>query len=239
MNPKPVVLYGSSGTALAVRDLFCNASLSRAGSPPFEVVAYIDDFRGDQGISLVGVPVITLETSRKAFAEVPCAIAIGDPRAKRTLAAKVRAAGGTFTALYEANGWISPDVIVGEGTIFALTYVGPRVRIGIHGMIMQFAMINHDCVIGDYVTVCPSVNVSGHVVIEDDVFIGVGASIVNGSERRPLTIGRGAMVCAGAVVMQSVPAGAKVAGNPAENLRSILAERYHRRAKRGDHEPSA
>jgi len=241
IKPRPVVLYGSSGTALAVRHTICTPSLSRTSSPLFEIVAYIDDFRGDQGIALDGAPVITLETWRKQFADVPCAIAIGDPRARRSLAAKVRAAGGTFTSIYDATGWISPDVVVGEGTMLSLTptYVGPRVRIGSHGMIMQFAMISHDCVIGDYVTICPSVNVSGHVVIEDDVFIGVGASVVNGSERRPLTIGRGTMVCAGAVVMQSVPAGAKVAGNPAQDLRSIVAERFLRRTKKDSYETDA
>lgn len=233
LKGREVVIYGSSGNALAARHTFCNGSLSRTGSPPFEIVAYIDDFRGDQGVSLDGIPVITLETWRRQFTSVPCAILVGDPHARRSLASKVKQAGGTFCSLYEISGWISPDVAVGEGTVIALTptYVGPRVKIGDQVMIMQFAMVSHDCVIGDYVTICPSVNISGHVIVEDDVFLGVGASIVNGSERKPLRIGRGAIVCAGAVVLQSVAAGAKVAGNPAEDLRSLVAGRFARRRK--------
>jgi acetyltransferase-like isoleucine patch superfamily enzyme len=48
------------------------------------------------------------------------------------------------------------------------------------------------------------------VVIEDDVWIGVGSIILKG-----VRIGRGARVHAGSVVTRDVPAGATVAGNPA------------------------
>jgi acetyltransferase-like isoleucine patch superfamily enzyme len=48
------------------------------------------------------------------------------------------------------------------------------------------------------------------VVIEDDVWIGIGAIILKG-----VTIRRGARVGAGAVVTTDVPLGAKVEGNPA------------------------
>jgi acetyltransferase-like isoleucine patch superfamily enzyme len=48
------------------------------------------------------------------------------------------------------------------------------------------------------------------VVIEDDVWIGIGAIILKG-----VHIGRGARIGAGAVVTKNVPAGATVVGNPA------------------------
>jgi acetyltransferase-like isoleucine patch superfamily enzyme len=47
------------------------------------------------------------------------------------------------------------------------------------------------------------------VVIEDDVWIGIGAIVLKG-----VTIGAGARVQPGAVVTQDVPAGATIAGNP-------------------------
>ena len=49
------------------------------------------------------------------------------------------------------------------------------------------------------------------VVIEDDVWIGIGAIILKG-----VRIGRGARIGAGAVVTKDVPAGATMAGNPAQ-----------------------
>jgi acetyltransferase-like isoleucine patch superfamily enzyme len=48
------------------------------------------------------------------------------------------------------------------------------------------------------------------VVIEDDVWIGIGAVVLKGTR-----IGRGARIGAGAVVTRDVPAGATVVGNPA------------------------
>jgi acetyltransferase-like isoleucine patch superfamily enzyme len=48
------------------------------------------------------------------------------------------------------------------------------------------------------------------VLIEDDVWIGIGAIVLKG-----VRLGRGAKVAAGAVVTGSVPAGVTVAGNPA------------------------
>lgn len=49
------------------------------------------------------------------------------------------------------------------------------------------------------------------VVIEDDVWIGIGAILLKG-----VCIGRGARVGAGAVVTSDVPAGTSVEGNPAK-----------------------
>jgi acetyltransferase-like isoleucine patch superfamily enzyme len=52
--------------------------------------------------------------------------------------------------------------------------------------------------------------VSKPVVVEDDVWIGIGAIILKG-----VRVGAGARIHAGAVVTADVPAGALVAGNPA------------------------
>lgn len=52
--------------------------------------------------------------------------------------------------------------------------------------------------------------ISRPVVIEDDVWIGIGAMILKG-----VHIGQGARVGAGAVITSDVPAGATIVGNPA------------------------
>jgi acetyltransferase-like isoleucine patch superfamily enzyme len=48
------------------------------------------------------------------------------------------------------------------------------------------------------------------VLIDDDVWIGIGAIVLKG-----VRIGRGARIGAGAVVTRDVPDGASVSGNPA------------------------
>jgi acetyltransferase-like isoleucine patch superfamily enzyme len=49
------------------------------------------------------------------------------------------------------------------------------------------------------------------VIIEDDVWIGMNATILKG-----VTIGRGAIIEPGSMVIKNVPPGARVSGNPAK-----------------------
>jgi len=78
-----------------------------------------------------------------------------------------------------------------------------------------YSYVEHDCVIGDYVTFAPGVMCNGNVVIEDHVFVGAGAMLRQGGSSVPLVIGCGATVGMGAVVTRSIAAGSTVAGNPA------------------------
>ena len=55
------------------------------------------------------------------------------------------------------------------------------------------------------------------VVIEDNVLIGANAVILEG-----VHVGKGAIVAAGAIVTQDVPAGAVVAGTPAKVINKHL-----------------
>jgi acetyltransferase-like isoleucine patch superfamily enzyme len=77
--------------------------------------------------------------------------------------------------------------------------------------------IGDNVIIGDRVTFRDSDNhdmdgrpKSAPIVVEDDVWIGFGATIMKG-----VTIGRGAVVAAGAVVTRDVPPATMVAGVPA------------------------
>ena len=57
------------------------------------------------------------------------------------------------------------------------------------------------------------------VTIENDVWIGAGAVILNG-----VTIGRGSVVGAGSIVTKDVPPHTVVAGNPAKPIRHLPEE---------------
>jgi serine acetyltransferase len=81
----------------------------------------------------------------------------------------------------------------------------------------------HDCRVGAFATLSPGVHLSGNNVLEPSVFVGTGAVTVQGLPDRPLEIGRGAVIGAGAVVIRNVAAGATVVGVPARELRHSSA----------------
>lgn len=118
-----------------------------------------------------------------------------------------------------ANAVIMDGVSVGEGAALSpFVTLTSNIRIGRHFQANLYSYVEHDCVIGDFVTFAPDVKCNGNVVIEDHVYIGAGAVIKQGMPGAPLVIGRGAVVGMGAVVTKSVPPGMTVVGNPARPL---------------------
>ena len=132
---------------------------------------------------------------------------------------------------------------IGPGTtIWQFTVVLAQARIGRNCNICSHCFIENDVVLGDNVTVKCGVYLWDGLAIEDGVFIGpnvtftndkqprskvyperflrtvlkAGASIGGGAVLLPgLTIGKRAMIGAGAVVTRDVPDDGVVYGNPA------------------------
>ena len=65
-------------------------------------------------------------------------------------------------------------------------------------------------------SIVPDYDSFGKITIEDNVYIGAHSLIMPG-----VTIGAGALVAAGSVVMKSVPAGVVVGGNPAKYICTV------------------
>jgi len=141
--------------------------------------------------------------------------ALGDPKDRREAAAKMAMKFDAF-ALVDPSTVCSERVFVSPGSVVMPGCVlTTNVRIGMHAHINIGCGISHDVTVGDFVTLSPAVKLAGNVHIEAGAFLGIGASVINGSASEPLIIGSGSLVAAGACVTQSVPPGAMVAGVPA------------------------
>ena len=111
------------------------------------------------------------------------------------------------------------DVTIAAGAALSpFVTIGANVRIGKCFHANLYSYVEHDCIIGDYVTFAPRVSCNGNIHIHDHAYIGAGAVIKQGMPDIPLVIGEGAVIGMGAVVTKSVPAGAVVIGNPARPM---------------------
>ncbi len=146
-------------------------------------------------------------------------IAIADSRVREEIARRCSRDGVRFLDVRASNTVVMDDVQLGNGAILSpFVTLTSNVTIGVHFHANLYSYVEHDCVIGNFVTFAPAVHCNGNVVVEDHAYIGAGAVIRQGRPGAPLVIGRGATVGMGAVVTRSVPPGATVVGNPARPL---------------------
>ncbi len=146
-------------------------------------------------------------------------VAIANSRVREQVVQRFEADGVDFFEVRAANVVQLDEVQLGEGAVLCpFVTLTSNIRIGRHFHANIYSYVEHDCVVGDFVTFAPGVMCNGNVHIEDHAYIGTGAVIKQGLPGAPLVIGRGAVVGMGAVVTKSVPPGVTVVGNPARPL---------------------
>lgn len=115
-------------------------------------------------------------------------------------------------------------VQVGEGCKLISTDFGSEpylVRLGNRVEVTAgVRFITHDGGVWVFRDEYPEVDVFGPIVVEDHAFLGVNAIIMPG-----VTIGKRALVAAGAVVTRDVPEATVVAGTPARVISTLEAYR--------------
>ena len=155
-------------------------------------------------------------------AERGVALAIARSDVREMLDERCAAAGVAVIDVRAPSVVVMDDVEIAPGAVLSpFVTLTSNIRIGrcFHGNL--YSCVEHDCVIGDYVTFAPGVRCNGNIAIEDHAYIGAGAVIRQGRPGAPLRIGRGATVGMGAVVTRDVADGTTVVGNPARPLKGI------------------
>ena len=143
-------------------------------------------------------------------------IAIANSHVREKIAQRLKMDGIQLWSIIADNVVLMDQLELDEGSALSpFVTIGSNVRIGKCFQANLYSYVEHDCVIGDFVTFAPGVKCNGNIHIHDHAYIGAGAMIKQGKPDDPLVIGIGAIVGMGAVVTKSVPAGATVVGNPA------------------------
>ena len=209
-------VYGASGCGRSIMPL-ARQQLAQAGIAP-ERLVFVDDAPGAARINgqrLLSYAQFLAEPAAARYA----VLAIANGRVRQMLAERCAADGVQPWAVAASNAVQMDAVELGVGAVLSpFVTLTSNIRIGQHFHANLYSYVEHDCVLGDFVTFAPGVHCNGNVHIEDHAYIGAGAIIKQGKPGQPLIIGRGATVGMGAVVTKSVAAGATVVGNPARPM---------------------
>lgn len=210
---KKIAIIGSGGFGREVLEIILAINLK---NPTYEILGFYDD-KNEQESILNGYPYLgSLSKINNVDFKLSIALGIGNPATKNKIVGSINNPNIHFPVLIHPNTIIGKNKIeIGEGSIIcAGCILTCNIKLKKFITLNLSCTVGHDTMLGDFSSFMPSVNISGEVVIEDQVYVGSGAIIIN-----QISIGTKTIVGAGAVVAKTLPANCTAVGVPAKVIR--------------------
>lgn len=206
---KDIVIIGAGGFGKEVAWLIEQINKK---TPTWKLVGFVDDYI-EVGTMINGTKVLgPVEYLKNLSIYAVCSIS--DPNTRQKVIESIKETSVRFPTLVHPLVELSDSVEIGEGTIIC---EGARftvnIQIGRHVIIYHNDVICHDVIVSDYVSIMPSVNLSGNVKVGERSFIGVGSKIIQN-----IKIGSSSIIGSGTVIIRDVPANKTVVGVPGKIL---------------------
>ena len=209
-----IVIVGAGGFGREVEWLINRINKEK---PTYEMVGFVDD--GKEVGEQIGHSRVILNTDdlSKTSEKYNVVIAIANSRIRKMIAEKL-----VINDNLSFPNLIDPSVIYEEGelaidkgnVICAGTIITVNISIGNFNIIDLDCTIGHDDILKNYITLYPSVNISGNVEVNDCVEIGTGTQIIQG-----LSIAENAIVGASAAVVKNIEESGTFVGVPAKKIK--------------------
>ncbi len=210
---KDIVIVGAGGFGREVKTII---DAINKNDKTYNFLGYYDD-NIQKGTIINNFPILgNLSDLNTLNSATDVVLGIGNPSVKRMIIGVLKSEMLQFPTLIHPSVIISEDAVtIEKGCIVcAGTIITCNIKIGKFVTLNLMCTVGHDTVIDDYASFMPSVNISGEVHIEESVYVGTGAKIIN-----QLTIGKATIVGAGAVVSKSLPANCTAVGIPAKPIK--------------------
>ena len=214
---KDLVIFGTGGFAREVHQIV--EDLNQASST-WNFLGFLDGNVEKHQTEVHGYEVFGGASWLAHRSDTAVAVGIGNTPSKRKVVNQIRAFGSpSFPALVHPSSWVGNRVSIGDGTIIcAGSLITTDIKIGQHVVVNLDCTIGHDALIQDYVTIAPSVNVSGCVIIGEGTDLGTSCTVIQG-----IKIGNWSVIGAGAVVVKNVDSNVTAVGIPAKQIKERLA----------------
>jgi len=172
----------------------------------------------DDPDAIDGLPVLAALDEGDAISgitgEIEFVVAIGANRLREQAFRQCLALGWQPAPLVHPTAVLLGGARIAPGAqICAAAIIGLAAEIGTDVIVNTAASVDHDARIGDHAFIGPGARLAGRVTVGEGAHVGIGAVV-----REGCTIGAWSYVAAGAVVVDDVPSGTRVAGVPARPM---------------------
>lgn len=200
---KNLIIIGAGGHSRVIADI-----AQKLGK--YKTISFLDD--GDAKETM-GLPIVGKTSDVEKYIDTADVfVAIGNSKGRGDFIDRLLAMGANVPTLIHPSAIIGACVEIGVGTaIMAGAVVNPCSKIGKGVILNTCSSIDHDCIIGDYCHIAVGVHVAGTVILDDRVFLGAGATIINN-----IKICADCVIAAGAVVIKDIMETGTYIGVPAK-----------------------
>ncbi len=216
MSTINVLIYGGGGFSREVAWLL--QSIEDANKK-YRFIGFIDDNTHLHGKLSNNYPIMSLERAYAQHPDAQIVSGIGNPKIRQHTIQKALNIGFRLATPIHPRAEMSQWIDVGAGTVIcAGNILTTNIQLGKCVQINLDCTIGHDVVMGDYTTLAPGVHISGWVHMGQRVYIGTGATVINGTREKPLILEDDVVIGAGACVVKSLPSGVTAVGIPAKPI---------------------
>lgn len=207
---KDIYIIGASGFGREVAWLLEELS-------EWNIKGFIDDNESIQQKEINGIDIIgTVDFLLERKEPTNLVIAIGNPKVRSAIYEKLKFNNNLFFPnIISKDVRISNTIKLGIGNIICShSILTVNINIGNFNHINLDCTIGHDVILNDFITIYPSVNISGNVEIGNCCEIGTGTQIIQGK-----SIVDNVIIGAGATIVKNIQENGVYVGVPVKKIR--------------------
>jgi sugar O-acyltransferase (sialic acid O-acetyltransferase NeuD family) len=208
---KQVLILGAGSTSREIAEILVEQARQGAA---IQVLGFLDDDPQAQGLPELGCAVLGPTEDVHRFHEASFVLGVtgcGKPGSRKQLSERLGLPPDRYYTVVHSSAEVSSAAFLGQGCVLMQNAIVSRgVRLRSNVLVTQGCCIGRDTEVDRFAVFAPGVTVCGRSCIGESVCMGAGSTSASGVE-----IGRESLIGIGSVVVQSVPAGCTVFGNPA------------------------